>query len=71
MHGEVQVGYWEKFILQNSGEALEQVAQEGGGVTIPGGYEQSQAWVLVGLDDLSGLSNLNDSMILISNIFSL
>jgi len=33
--GEVQAGYLEKFLLRRSGEALEQGAQGGGGITIP------------------------------------
>jgi len=34
---QVQVGYWETFLLWKSGDALAQAAQGGGGVTIPGG----------------------------------
>ena len=32
--GEVQVGYQETFVLQESSEALEQVVREGDGVTV-------------------------------------
>ena len=32
-----QVGYWEKFLFQKSGQVLEQVAQGSGEVTVPGG----------------------------------
>jgi len=35
-----QVGYWEKFLLRKSGEALAQAAQGGGGVTVPGGVQE-------------------------------
>ena len=35
-----KVGYQEKFHLRNNGEALEQAAQGGGGVTIPGGVQK-------------------------------
>ena len=38
--GEVQVAYWVKFPLRKSGWALEQIAQEGGGVTILGGAQE-------------------------------
>ena len=38
--GEVQVGYHGKFILQKSGNALEQASQGGDGVTIPGGVQE-------------------------------
>jgi len=35
----------EKFILRKSAEILEQFAQGGGGVTIPGGFqEMSMTW---------------------------
>jgi len=34
-----QAGYWEKFLLRKSGNALAQAAQRGGGVTIPGGIQ--------------------------------
>jgi len=34
---EVQVG---KFLLRKSGDALEQAAQGGGGVTVPGGVQE-------------------------------
>ena len=49
------------------------------GAVFPGGFQgmsgcltechylkKSQAWLMVGLDDLNGFSNLNDSMILYS-----
>ena len=58
-----------KFLLRKSGEALEQTAQRGGGITIPGGFKRCVNVALrdmvsgddggdgskVGLDDLSGL----------------
>ena len=64
-----QVGYWEKFILPKSGQALEWAAQGDGGVTIPGGVQETfrcseghglvgdigGRW-MVGLDGLGGLS---------------
>jgi len=37
-----QVVYQEKFLLRMSGTALEQAAQGGGGVTVPGGGQE--AW---------------------------
>jgi len=58
-----------KFLLQKSGQALEWAAQEGGGVTIPGGVQETfrhyteehglvgntgDRWK-VGLDDLGDL----------------
>ena len=67
------------YTLRTSGEALEQAAQRGSEVTIPGGVQEtwrygseghglsdSGHWrgLTVGRDDLIGLSNLNDSMIL-------
>ena len=33
-------GYWEKFLHWKSGQALDQAAQGGGGVTIPGGIQK-------------------------------
>ena len=74
-----QAGYWEKFLLRKSGDALEQAAQVGGGVTVPGSAQE--AWrcgaegheaisghggdgLAVGLGDLSGFSNLNDEVTL-------
>ena len=36
----VQVGYYEKFTLRKSGEALAQAAQGGGGVSIPRGCQE-------------------------------
>ena len=72
-----KVGYQEKFLLRNNGEALEQAAQGGGGVTIPGGVQVLRKrtdgkWfsghggdgLMVGLGDLCDLSKLNDSMLL-------
>ena len=65
----IQVGYYEKFLLRKSGEALAQAAQGGGGVTVPGGVQElwrcgteergcdgsiGVRWT-VGLDDLRGL----------------
>ena len=41
MPGEVRVGYYEN-LLRKSGEALEQAAQGGGGVTIARGVQE--AW---------------------------
>lgn len=41
MPDEVQIVYWEKFHLRKSGIALEQAAQGGGGVTIPGGVQEA------------------------------
>ena len=35
--GEVQVGYWEKFLLRKGSEGVAQAAQGGGGLTAPGG----------------------------------
>ena len=37
---EVQIGYQEKFLHRKSGQALEQAAQRGGGVTIPGVFKK-------------------------------
>ena len=76
--GEVQVGYYEEFLLRKSDEALEEAAQGSGGVTIPGGVHEKGrcgteghgvvgnigAKCTVDLDDLEVFSNLNDSMIL-------
>ena len=66
----------EKFLLRKSDEVLEQAAQGGGRVTIPGGVQETRGCVTegrdqwarcdgltIGLDDLSILSNHNDSMI--------
>jgi len=39
-NGEVRVGCYEKIILRRSGDALEQAAQCGGGVTIPRGVQE-------------------------------
>ena len=36
----IQVGYYEKFLLRKSGEALAQAAQRGGAVTVPGGVQE-------------------------------
>ena len=38
--GEDQAGYWEN-LLQMSGEAVAQAAQGAGGVTIPGGVQET------------------------------
>jgi len=38
--GEVQVEHQETFPLRKSGEALEQAAQGGGGVSIPEGAQE-------------------------------
>ena len=74
--GGFKVGYLEKVILGKSGEAVAQAAQGGGRVTIPGGVQETRGCVTegrdqwarcdgltIGLDDLSILSNHNDSMI--------
>ena len=37
--GEIQVEYYEKFIVRKRGEALEQAAQGGGRVTLSGGVD--------------------------------
>ena len=66
---EAQVGYQERFLLQKSGDALEQAAQCGGGVIVPGGVQEmcrceafgnmvsghGDDGLMVGLDDLRGL----------------
>ena len=39
MQGKVQVGYKEKILHRKSGEVLEETAQGGGGVTVPGGAQ--------------------------------
>jgi len=38
--GRSRLDMRKKFLLQNSGEALAQVAQGGGGVTIPGSVQE-------------------------------
>ena len=38
--GEIQLGFQGKFILRNSGDAVAQAAQGGGGVTTPGGAQE-------------------------------
>jgi len=38
--GKFQVGYQKKFLQRRSGEALEQAAQQGGGVSISGGFQE-------------------------------
>jgi len=66
----------EKNILRKSGGALAGAARGGGGDTVPGGVQEpcrcgtegrgQWAWwvgLTVGLGDLKGLSNLNDSVI--------
>ena len=60
--GEIQVGYCEKFIFRKCGNALEQVAQGSGGVTVPGDVKKKRVdaalsghggdRLMVGLDDL-------------------
>ena len=37
--GEVQIGYWGK-LFQKSSQALEEAAQGGSGVTVPGGVQE-------------------------------
>ena len=37
---EIQVGHWEKFLLQKSGQALEWATQGSGGVAIPEGVHE-------------------------------
>ena len=80
MPREVQVGYWEQFLLSKSSEAVAQAAQGGGGVTILGGVPEmcghgteghgQWAWcdgLLVGLGELRGLYQslrFYDSMVL-------
>ena len=39
MPEEVHVGYYEKFLLRRSGEAVAQAAQGGGAVTVSGGVQ--------------------------------
>ena len=66
--GKIQVGCQEK-LLQKSGQALEQAAHRGGGITLPGGVQETcrcctegrglvgtigDRWT-VGLDDLGDL----------------
>ena len=41
MPGEVQLRYGEKIYLRKIGQALEQAAQEGGGVTNPGDVQET------------------------------
>lgn len=41
MPGEVQVGYWEKWLLRRSDEALAQAAQRDGGFTALGGVQET------------------------------
>jgi len=36
------VGYSETFLLRRSGEVLEWAAQGGGGVTVPGGFQEER-----------------------------
>jgi len=45
---EVQVGYYEVFLLRKSDEVLEQAAQ-GGGVTIPGNVQKRAGVALRGM----------------------
>ena len=39
--GRFRLDIWKKILLQKSGEALAQAAQGGGGVTVPGGVEET------------------------------
>jgi len=71
-----QVGYWEIFLFQESGQTLEQAAQGGGGVTIPGGVQETWGCGIEGLVGMVGMgwwlewmilevfSNLNGSTVL-------
>jgi len=57
-----------KINLRKSSNALEQAAQEGGGVINPGGVQLTgrgghKHGLMVGLGDLNALANFNDSMI--------
>ena len=36
----IQIGYYEKFIFRKSDEGLEQAAQRGNGITVPGGVQE-------------------------------
>ena len=60
--------FTEKFLFRKSGQALTQAAQGGGGVTVPGGVQETWrcvterhgqwscwGWVGVEVDDLRGL----------------
>lgn len=71
-----QVGYQEKILLGKCGEAVAQAAEGAGGLTVHGGDQElcgcgteghgQWAWcdgLVVGLSDLRGLSDLNDSVI--------
>ena len=54
MSWEVQVEYWEKFLLRKSDEALEQAVQGGAGVPVLGGIHKmcrcgTEGRVLVGM----------------------
>jgi len=66
-----------KVLLRKSGDALKQVAQGDGSLSDPGGVQEAcgcgtegrglvgmVGYWLVGLDDLSGHSNLNDFMVI-------
>ena len=78
-----QVRYLQKFLLRKSGGALVQTAQGGGGGSLSLEVTQNRGDValrdvvqsshihglMVGLDDLIGLSNLNDSMISLTTIW--
>ena len=50
MSAEVQVGYLKKFLLRKSIEVLEQAAQGGSEVTVPGGIQEMCRCGTVGLD---------------------
>lgn len=69
----LQAGYQEKILIGGSGGVLVQAAWESGGVTVPEVFTGSccteghsqwarWGWAGVGLGDLTGLSNLSDSM---------
>ena len=57
MPREVQVGYQEK-LLQKSGQALEQAAQVGGGITVPGGIQEKNRFVMQGHGLVSNIGNM-------------
>jgi len=76
-----RLGIRKKIPLQKGTEVLDQAAQGGGRVTVPGSVQKKgrcgtegqdlvgllvMGWLIVGLDDLSGLSNRNDSIIVYS-----
>ena len=64
--GEVQIGYQQKLLYGKSGQALEQAAQGGSGLPIPGGVQKTcgcgtSGYGLLGMVVLGGRL---DSMIL-------